>query len=225
MIATLRLSKCPLERRRVDECYFYSSFFLNALVSSPGFLDAAVPDDDRNEEWNRNFIQGFNSVRKWTKEDINIFKKIFLFVPVNLDTHWSLVIVCNPGNISTVVDDDDREIPAFVCMDSLKLHPLKRICQILRKYLEKQWECEKIQLKTSHPLSKKDTIPVRMTAQSFPDVHPKVPSQKNRYDCGVFLLKYAGWFFNEYIEGRPISLTHKSVERQLKGIVGTNMFR
>ncbi len=142
MIATLRLSKFPLERRRVDECYFYSSFFLNALVSSPGFLDAAVPDDDRNEEWNRNFIQGFNSVRKWTK-DINIFKKKYLFVPVNLDHHWSLVVVCNPGSIcnpSSIVDDDDREISAFVFMDSLKCHPLKQICQILRKYLEKQWE-------------------------------------------------------------------------------------
>jgi hypothetical protein len=51
-----------------------------------------------------------------------------------------MMVVCNPGNIkmtspicdeTTVVDDEDKEVPAFVCMNSLKLHPLKDICKIL----------------------------------------------------------------------------------------------
>ena len=39
--------------------------------------------------------------------------------------------------------DENREVPAFVCMDSLKCHPLEKICEILRKYLEMEWRCQK----------------------------------------------------------------------------------
>jgi Ulp1 family protease len=394
MTSTLRFNTSPAEKRKAEECYFFSSFFLTQLVHH-GLLAAAVPDDDSDEGWNRNFRRGFNRVRKWTKY-INIFDKKFLFIPVNNNAHWSMVVVCNPGNIemtnhddeidnnvkqdnvggnhhwntggetecggdvkerspkenkdkrkgkkpsplkrsqtgvgfeeghferddlyamdemndprrsaacsgkteeviecdsrhlelvdepelsvsdvletelasrsehdskrsneekretssicdeTAVVDDEDKEIPAFVCMDSLKCHPLKKICKILRKYLEEEWKCQKarhemkkaelvnagegeklrlvgqIQLKKTHPLFKKGTIPVRVTARNFPDVHPKVPTQENSCDCGVFLLKYAAWFFEEYIKGRPIRITQKSVAKQLKGVVNTNMFR
>jgi Ulp1 family protease len=84
--------------------------------------------------------QVFNQVRKWTRET-NIFERKRLFIPMNSSAHWSLIIVCNPGNIimtssicdeTTVIDEKDKEISAFVVC----VHSLKEICKILRKYLE-----------------------------------------------------------------------------------------
>jgi hypothetical protein len=130
---------------------------------------------------------------------------------------------------------------------------MKKICTVLRKYMEVEWQCQQkrhkeaikkiraelmnageaeklrlidqIQLTQSYLLFKKGTIPIRLTATNFPDVHPKVPLQKNGYDCGVFLLKYAAWFFEEHIKGNPIRITQKSVANQLNIDINEDIFR
>ncbi len=143
---------------------------------------------------------------------------------------------------ATVVASEDKEIPAFVCMDSLKCHPLKKNCRILRKYLEEEWKCQKdrheyaIKMKEAElvnagvdekrrMIEQIQKIPIRITARNFPDVHPEVPTQENSCDCGVFLLKYAAWFFEKYIKGNPIRITQRSVAKKLNGAVDKNMFR
>jgi Ulp1 family protease len=132
-----------------------------------------------------------------------------------------MVVVCNPGSsISVDTSNKDTEIPAFVCMDSLNwhpvlnYHPMKKICTVLRKYMEVEWKCEQ-----------KDTIPIRLTARNFPDVHPKIPLQKNGYDYGVFILKYAAWFFEEHIKGNQIRITQESVANQLNIDINEDIFR
>jgi sentrin-specific protease 7 len=217
-------------KRRAENCYFFSSHFLTQLVHDD-LLAKAVPDHDCDEEWNRSFNLGFNSVRKWTNH-LDIFEKKYLFIPVNLNVHWSMIVVCNPGNNEMMNRDDDREnkanqdnaendaeaeIPAFVCMDSLKDHPQKQICQILRRYFN--------QLKKMHPRFNRGAIPVSLTDSNFRDVYPEVPLQQNSFDCGVFVLKYAAWFFNAYIQGCAIPINRKSVAQNLKGFVDKNMFR
>ncbi len=57
------------------------------------------------------------------------------------------------------------------------------------------------------------------------DVYPEVPLQQNSFDCGVFMLKYAAWFFNAYIQECAIPINRKSVAQNLKGFVDKNMFR
>ena len=228
------------ENAKSEKCYFFSSFFLTTELIHNG-LHAAADDDSIFPLW-------FDSVRKWTQHD-NIFEKKYLFIPVNYDKHWSMIVVCNPGNILC----NDEEIPAFICMDSLKLHPLDKICVILRRYIEEEWknqktrqdeaikmkevelvnavECQRLmlisqlQLKKSNPLFRDGTtIPSRITARNFPDVHPDVPAQNNSYDCGVYILKYAAWFFESIKGASPIRITQKSVARKLEGVIHKNIF-
>jgi len=66
-------------------------FFLTILVQGD-LLNTIVPDGDSDEEWNLRFQNGFNRVRKWTSQS-NILNKKCLFIPVNLNDHWSLIIV------------------------------------------------------------------------------------------------------------------------------------
>jgi hypothetical protein len=170
MKARFRSDYTPDQKIRADDFYFFSPYFLARLVSF-GLLAESVPKDDKNAaSWNIQLKKGFNLVKKWTKH-VNIFEKKFLFIPVNADVHWSVVVVCNPGLIEmekesadtlvgAIYDDvsgkcggvastssvhsiDEREVPAFVCMDSLKCHPKEQICEILRKYLEMEWKCQK----------------------------------------------------------------------------------
>ena len=84
---------------------------------------------------------------------------------------------------------------------------------------------DQIQLTQLHLLFKGGTIPIRLTATNFPDVHPRAPLQKNGCDCGVFLLKYAAWFFEEHIKGNPIRITQKSVANQLNIDINEDIFR
>jgi len=48
---------------------------------------------------------------------INIFKKKFVFIPINDDEHWSLCVVVNPNLIASVFNTnmdesgDDEEMP------------------------------------------------------------------------------------------------------------------
>ena len=72
------------DRRRIR-------FFLTILVQGD-LLNTIVPDGDSDEEWNLRFQNGFNRVRKWTSQS-NILNKKCLFIPVNLNDHWSLIIV------------------------------------------------------------------------------------------------------------------------------------
>ena len=49
--------------------------------------------------------QGIKAVSSWTvNENINVFKKRLIFIPVNADLHWSLCVVVNPGLIANNYD-------------------------------------------------------------------------------------------------------------------------
>ena len=48
---------------------------------------------------------------------IDIFKKKFVFVPINKDLHWSLCVIVNPGEIAKMYDvdeDSSSEHPWYV---------------------------------------------------------------------------------------------------------------
>ena len=80
----------------------------------------------------------------------------------------------------------------LIYMDSAQgSHPTKEICQIIRRYLEEYG-------RQAHP-----PISVRI---SLPAYRAKVPVQQNSCDCGVFLLKYACWFFDQHMKGDPIKI-------------------
>jgi len=141
---------------------------------------------------------------KWTK-DIDIFKKDFIIIPINIDMHWCLAIVCNPGKLgekvkgvySSIVSkeslkmDKERSKPGketgnvnvsgamhVLFLDSMKNNRTKPVMSRIRNYLAEEWECKYGKL--SGPVNGK----------VLPAASPIVPEQRNGCDCGVFILEF-----------------------------------
>ncbi|XP_034549672.1 sentrin-specific protease 7 isoform X2 [Notolabrus celidotus] len=70
-------------------CHIFSSFFYKQLTrrdnASEGITNETCQRQRRHQR-----------VKTWTRH-VDIFKKDFLFVPVNQEAHWYLVVICFPG--------------------------------------------------------------------------------------------------------------------------------
>ncbi|KAK3568894.1 hypothetical protein QTP86_019575 [Hemibagrus guttatus] len=82
----LLVQKAP--RASVRRSHIFSSFFYKQLTRR----------DNANEDSTSTPAQlrRHQRVRTWTRH-VDIFEKDFLFVPVNQEAHWYLVVVCFPG--------------------------------------------------------------------------------------------------------------------------------
>ncbi|NWW62811.1 SENP7 protease, partial [Ifrita kowaldi] len=76
--------------------------------------------------------------------------------------------------------------PCILILDSLKAYSVQKTVQVLREYLEVEWEAKR---KTHREFSKSTMI----------DLCPRVPKQDNSSDCGVYLLQYVESFFQNPI--------------------------
>ncbi|NXE61276.1 SENP7 protease, partial [Calcarius ornatus] len=76
--------------------------------------------------------------------------------------------------------------PCILILDSLKACSVQKTVQVLREYLEVEWEVKR---KTHREFSKSTMI----------DLCPRVPKQYNSSDCGVYLLQYVESFFQNPI--------------------------
>ncbi|NXQ15338.1 SENP7 protease, partial [Peucedramus taeniatus] len=76
--------------------------------------------------------------------------------------------------------------PCILILDSLKACSVQKTVQVLREYLEMEWEAKR---KTHREFSKSAMI----------DLCPRVPKQDNCSDCGVYLLQYVESFFQNPI--------------------------
>ncbi|NXQ01378.1 SENP7 protease, partial [Vidua macroura] len=76
--------------------------------------------------------------------------------------------------------------PCILILDSLKACSVQKTVQVLREYLEVEWEAKR---KAYREFSKSTMI----------DLCPRVPKQDNSSDCGVYLLQYVESFFQNPI--------------------------
>lgn len=164
----------PNERHRF---HFFNSFFFRKLAD----LDM---DPESASEGRAAFLR----VRKWTRK-VNIFEKDYIFIPVNFNLHWSLLVICHPGEVSVLKDDDVKDSPKVPCilhMDSIRgSHAgLKNLVQ---SYLLEEW-------KERHPESAED---YKSKFSNLRFVHLELPQQENSFDCGLFLLHYVELFLEE----------------------------
>ncbi|NXA59873.1 SENP7 protease, partial [Mohoua ochrocephala] len=85
--------------------------------------------------------------------------------------------------------------PCILILDSLKACSVQKTVQVLREYLEVEWEAKR---KTHREFSKSTMI----------DLCPRVPKQDNSSDCGVYLLQYVESFFQNPIVNfeQPLNL-------------------
>ncbi|KFV19463.1 Sentrin-specific protease 7, partial [Tauraco erythrolophus] len=114
--------------------------------------------------------------------------------------------VLDSGISKISLSNSKRQIckrPCILILDSLKAGSVQKTVQVLREYLEAEWEAKR---KTHREFNKSTMI----------DLCPRVPKQDNSSDCGVYLLQYVESFFQNPIVNfeQPLHL-EKWFPRQL----------
>ncbi|OTF73309.1 Ulp1 protease-like protein, partial [Euroglyphus maynei] len=128
-------------------------------------------------------------LKKWTK-DIDIFSKDFLLIPLVINGHWFLIILCYIGNVINVTpsssvmmitrqqNNETTKRPALIVMDSLDCNINRnQIFSCIIRYLQLE-------------LKEKRSIETLSFKFNFNQIFARVPQQQNTYDCGLFVLEY-----------------------------------
>lgn len=170
--------------------------------------------------------------RKWYR-DVNIFNKDFLIIPICKDDHWKVAVICYPGAVRPVdfndLDDnsnikkkqnghsekkpDCQEIPSIIIMDSLGLKA-SGVSRKLRDFLDYEWRRN---MSSNKPVK-------RFSYDDMRDYTPKLPHQKNTYDCGLYMLVYIKCFLKEPDQVYELMRSEDENQR-LQGIVAGNLGR
>ncbi|KAI7727773.1 hypothetical protein M8C21_018404 [Ambrosia artemisiifolia] len=157
--------------------HFFNSFFFRKLV-----------DFDENQSRSIDFKEAFQRVRKWTKK-VDVFQKDYIYIPVNFRLHWSLIIICHPGEVVNFTDDEiecSQKVPCILHMDSIKGHH-RGLEHCIKGYLWEEWKERNND--ASKDISKK-IMDLRF-------IRLEVPQQENSYDCGLFMLHYMELFVKQ----------------------------
>ncbi|XP_029936281.1 sentrin-specific protease 7 isoform X2 [Myripristis murdjan] len=72
-----------------ERSHIFSSFFYKQLTRRDNASESGTSDSCQRQRRHQR-------VKTWTRH-VDIFKKDFLFVPVNQEAHWYLVVICFPG--------------------------------------------------------------------------------------------------------------------------------
>ncbi|KAL2513549.1 putative ubiquitin-like-specific protease 2A [Forsythia ovata] len=164
----------PEEQHRF---YFFNTFFFQKLDGL---------DRDSSRTWEGR--GAFQRVRKWTR-NVNIFEKDYIFIPVNSSLHWSLIVICHPGEVENLRDEEIGELykkPCILHMDSMKgMHTGMK--NLIQSYLWEEWKDRHSELA--------EDISAKFFNLQF--VALELPQQENLFDCGLFLLHYAELFLEQ----------------------------
>ncbi|NXF94831.1 SENP7 protease, partial [Eubucco bourcierii] len=131
------------------------------------------------------------------KEDLDANRGLFS-KGGNAVAAFASVLDSSISNISR--SNSKRQIckrPCILILDSLKAGSVQKTAQILREYLEVEWEVKR---KTHREFNKSTMI----------DLCPAVPKQDNSSDCGVYLLQYVESFLENPIINfeQPLNLAN-----------------
>ncbi|XP_027774375.1 probable ubiquitin-like-specific protease 2A isoform X2 [Solanum pennellii] len=121
-------NKMNLEEK--DRFHFFNSFFFRKLA-----------DLDRDPSKACEGRAAFLRVRRWTTK-VNLFRKDFIFIPVNFSLHWSLIVICHPGEVVTFREEEmekSSRVPCILHMDSIRgTH--KGLKNLIQSYLLEEWK-------------------------------------------------------------------------------------
>ncbi|XP_077216860.1 putative ubiquitin-like-specific protease 2B isoform X2 [Tasmannia lanceolata] len=186
----------PEEKHRF---HFFNSFFFRKLA-----------DLDKDPGSASEGRAAFQRVRKWTRK-VNIFEKDYIFVPVNFNLHWSLIVICHPGEVALFEDheiDKALKVPCILHMDSIKGNH-QGLKNLVQSYLWEEW-------KERHEESSKD---FQLKFSNLRFVPLELPQQENLFDCGLFLLHYVELFLEE----APVDFSPFKI-RKFSNFLNTNWF-
>ncbi|XP_026664344.2 probable ubiquitin-like-specific protease 2B isoform X2 [Phoenix dactylifera] len=173
----IKYLKNKIEPNEKHRFHFFNSFFFRKLA-----------DMDKDPGSASEGRAAFLRVRKWTRK-VNIFEKDYIFIPVNFNLHWSLLVICHPGEAATLKDDDIKEsskVPCILHMDSIK-GSHSGLKNIIQSYLWEEW-------KERHPEASEDNS---SKFSNLRYVSLELPQQENSFDCGLFLLHFVELFLEE----------------------------
>jgi Ulp1 family protease len=153
---------------------------------------------------------GAKHVSNWLarRNNFRIFEKRIIYFPINSEKHWSLCVANSPSKVHEMVSSGfsgTNEVPVILRLDSLKLHNSSVIAENIRMFFSYQWQQQ-------FPFDS-----YNFTKINYPIIYPKgkflchlhhfnvvsfitnvasflcfvVPSQLNRYNCGLFVCHYA----------------------------------
>ncbi|KAL1215843.1 putative ubiquitin-like-specific protease 2A [Cardamine amara subsp. amara] len=162
-------SKIPPEER--GRFHFFNCFFFRKLAN----LDKGSPSTLGGRE-------AYQRVQKWTK-NLNLFEKDYIFIPINCSFHWSLIIICHPGELVPSHVENPPRVPCILHLDSIKGSHKGGLINIFPSYLREEW-------KSRHGNTTIDFS----SAPNLQSISLELPQQENSFDCGLFLLHYLDLF-------------------------------
>ncbi|XP_015893774.3 probable ubiquitin-like-specific protease 2A isoform X2 [Ziziphus jujuba] len=159
----------PEEQHRF---HFFNSFFFRKLA-----------DLDKDPSCACEGKAAFQRVRKWTRK-VNIFEKDYIFIPVNYSLHWSLLVICHPGEVANFeVSEGSSRVPCILHMDSIR-GSHRGLKNLVQSYLCEEW-------KERHSGTAEDI------SSKFLELRFVPLEQENSFDCGLFLLHYVELFLEQ----------------------------
>ncbi|GLT94349.1 hypothetical protein SLE2022_120940 [Rubroshorea leprosula] len=173
----IKYLKNKIQTEEQHRFHFFNSFFFRKLADLDKYQPRACETS-----------AAFQRVRKWTRK-VDMFKKDYIFIPVNYSLHWSLIVICHPGEVANLNDDDLNDLPKVPCilhLDSIK-GSHKGLNNLFQSYLCEEW-------KERHS-GAADDISLKFFQLQF--VPLELPQQENSFDCGLFLLHYVEHFIQD----------------------------
>ncbi|XP_031736907.1 probable ubiquitin-like-specific protease 2B isoform X1 [Cucumis sativus] len=168
--------KSQIDPKEKHRFHFFNSFFFRKLADLD--KDPSSASDGR---------AAFLRVRKWTRK-VNLFDKDYIFIPINFNLHWSLMVICHPGEVARCSDEDLKSIkvPCILHMDSIK-GSHGGLKNLIQSYLLEEWK----------ERNKETPEDISTKFKNLRFLPLELPQQENSFDCGLFLLHYLELFLAE----------------------------
>ncbi|CAN4119552.1 unnamed protein product [Withania somnifera] len=192
-------NRIPPEKRQ--RYHFFNCFFFRKLADM---------DKDPNSAFDGH--AAFLRVRKWTRK-VDLFDKDFVFIPVNYNYHWSLIVICHPGEVANFTDDtaaSSVKIPCILHMDSFRGSHVG-LKDLLQSYLCEEWR----------ERTKETSDIVSSKFQNLRFLCLELPQQQNLSDCGLFLLHYV----ESFLEEDPANISPYSIKNYHNEFLSVNWFQ
>ncbi|GLD75275.1 sentrin-specific protease 7-like isoform X1, partial [Lates japonicus] len=183
--------------------------------------DASVPDRHMRHQ----------RVKTWTRH-VDIFTKDFLFVPVNQEAHWYLVVVCFPGLEESQYEDFERRTggseqttgntnfslrtqqpPECTQQGWQRDTVTRRPCILVMDSLKLSYHenvCRLLRDYLQVEWEVRRRTPRLFTSDNMRSSNCRVPQQDNSSDCGLYLLQYVESFLQNPVVhfDLPLCLTN-----------------
>ncbi|XP_046696353.1 sentrin-specific protease 7b [Silurus meridionalis] len=203
------------DRDVAERSHIFSSFFYKQLTRKPNSSEEEAGGTAQYRRHGR--------VRTWTR-NVDIFSKDYLFIPVNQEAHWYLVVICFPGLLQpecvswkksqTGNSADPKGNSKGSALKSSDLwtalcspargtwSPGGKPCILIMDSLKLSNHCHICTLLQEYLQVEWEVrrgTPRVFNKDSIKRSHCKVPLQDNSSDCGLYLLQYVESFLQNPI--------------------------